>query len=237
MSRETIFITGASAGIGAAMATSFAAAGWNVAMAARRIHLLEEVKAQMRIGADNVCCIETDISDLASCQKAINQAVERFGGVDVLVNNTGYLGPRTSIGTYDPGSFLQSLKVNILGTFQMIQTALPHVRNSSRGRIVSISSYLGRNGLPDCAGYVAGKFGVEGVTQALHHEEHGNGIVAVTLAPGMVATEMLQNYLDEEDVSEYRSPQSVGTAAVRCITALDDSHAGAQLDIDPRMEG
>ena len=237
MTRETIFITGASAGIGASMATSFAAAGWNVAMAARRVHLLEEVKAQMETGAEHALCLETDISDLASCQRAIRDAIERFGGLDVLVNNAGYLGPRTSLEAYDPEAFAQSLKVNILGTFQMIQTALPHVRRSSRGRIVSISSYLGRNGLPDCAGYVAGKFGVEGVTQALHHEEHENGVIAVTLAPGMVATEMLQNYLNEEDVSEYRSPHSVGAAAVRCIESLNDTHAGAQLDIDPWMEG
>ena len=237
MKRETIFITGASAGIGAAMATAFAKSGCNVVLAARRKHLLDSVIAEMTVSSEQVLAVETDITELDSCKAAIAAGVQQFGGIDVLINNAGYLGPRTSLATYEPDAFLQSLRVNVQGTFQMIQAALPYLRAAEKGRIVSISSYLGRHGLPDCSGYIAGKFGVEGITQAVHHEENSNGLIAVTLAPGMVATEMLRNYLQEDDVSEYRTPDSVGAATVRCVASLQPEQSGTQLDIDPWMEG
>ena len=236
MNTETILITGASGGIGAGMARAFAAAGWNVVAAARREAPLQALVEESTSRGESMSYQVADIADEASCRALAQRCKDTYGGLDVLINNAGYLGPRVPVDAYDSASFLMSLKVNILGSFQMTRECLPLLRASSRGRVVSISSYLGRHALPDCAGYVAGKFGVEGVTQVIHAEEEKNGIVSVSLAPGMVATDMLKNYLGNEDVSEYRTPLSVGEAAVRCINALSSEHGGLKLDIDPWME-
>jgi len=218
------------------MATAFAKEGWNVVIAARREAPLRALAQELSDEGGQVSWAVLDIAQESSCKNIARTCKETYGGLDVLINNAGFLGPRVSLENYDSEAFLTSMKVNVLGTFQMVRECLPLLRESPRGRVVNISSYLGRHALPDCAGYVAGKFGVEGVTQVLHAEEETNGIVSVSLAPGMVATDMLRTYLGDEDVSTYRSPNSVGEAAVRCINELNQEHGGQKLDIDPWME-
>lgn len=238
MSRATrVLVTGASGGIGAAIAEAYAEEGAHVVLAARRESELEKRVASIRRSGGTATAIPLDITDRSACEFAVAKTVELYGGLDVLINNAGYLGPRVSIEKYDSESLLRSLEVNVLGTFQMIQAALPVLRDSTHPRILSMSSYLGRHGLPDCVGYIAGKFGVEGLTQALHAELEGTSIIPVSLAPGMVATEMLRTYLGQEDVSEFRSPREVGLGVVRMAESLTLEHAGHQLEIDPWLEG
>ena len=219
------------------MARAFSEEGWNVVIAARREAPLRALAQELCNEGGQVTWAVLDIAQDSSCRDIARTCKETYGGLDVLINNAGFLGPRVSLENYDSEAFLTSMQVNVLGTFQMVRECLPLLRESARGRVVNISSYLGRHALPDCAGYVAGKFGVEGVTQVLHvEEENKSGIVSVSLAPGMVATDMLRTYIGEEDVSSYRSPNAVGEAAVRCINDLNQEHGGQKLDIDPWME-
>ena len=235
--KQTVLITGASGGIGQGMARAFGQAGWNVVIAARRLAVLQEVADEISAAGGTVCAVELDITSEDACNGAKQMVESTFGSLDLLINNAGYLGPRVPVTEMSSSEMRRSLEVNILGTFQMVRTFLPMLRDSANGRIVNISSYLGRHAMPDCAAYVAGKFGLEGITQSVHEEEHEKGIVCVSLGPGMVATDMLKNYLGEDDVSMHRSPLDVGKATVRMADSLQQSHAGMKLDLDPWMEG
>ena len=230
---ETVLVTGASGGIGSGMASAFAAAGWNVVIAARRENMLRSLAENLRSSGCSVHALPLDITSEEGCNAASRIVQEKFGGLDLLINNAGYLGPRAPLSDISSAEMLRSLQVNVLGTFQMIRSFLPQLQRAENGRIINISSYLGRHALPDCAAYVAGKFGLEGITQAVHEEEKENGIICVSLGPGMVATDMLRNYLGEEDVSMHRSPQAVGEATVRLANSLGINHAGQKLDLDP----
>ncbi len=232
MQGKTVFISGASGGIGAGAARAFGKAGANVVLGARRFDRVEEIATEIQQTGGTALAVELDVTDFDSCKNAIQQVESRFGTLDLLINNAGFLGARVPFGDYPVADMMQSLQVNVAGTFQMTRCALPLLKQAPLGIVIGISSYLGRAGLPDCAGYIAGKFGVEGLTQALASEEEGGTIAAVTLAPGMVATDMLKNYLGQENLDEYLTPTQVGEAMVRCASELTAKNNGDILSIE-----
>ena len=114
----------------------------------------------------------------------------------------------------------------------MTRAALPHLSESEAGVLINISSGLGRFGVAKSSAYCASKFAVEGFTQALADECSGSSLTVVSLAPGMVATDMLKTYLEDDDVSAYLDPKDVASGIGRLLEDVSPAFNGRALDID-----
>ena len=172
---KTAVVTGASSGIGAAIARALAANGARVAGGARRTDRLETEIA-----------LELDVTDAASCERFVAQAVDGLGGLDILVNNAGL-----SLGRepFDAGTEEDEetvLETNVHGLLRMTRLCLPHIRDG--GHIVNMGSIAGRQAYENAAVYVASKYAVRGFTYALREDLLGRPIHLTTVDPGLVET-------------------------------------------------
>ena len=176
---KVAFITGASGGIGAAVARSLSAAGVKVGLASRRGDDL---------GLPESYGLACDVRDPDEVDASVAATVERFGGLDILVANAG-------VGAYGPFLDLsrehleEMIDTNLKGTLYAVRAALPHLLESDGADIVTLASEAGRRGLPYEAVYCASKFGQVGFTRALDHELREKGIRCTNVCPGGVATE------------------------------------------------
>jgi hypothetical protein len=233
---KTVLVTGASSGIGAAAVVALARAGARVGAMARRGDRLRGLVETVASQGGQALALEGDVTQRGQVQAAVEE-LERWGGaVSGVVSNAGFLGPRVAVLGYPEAALRESLEVNVLGTFHLLQATLPSLLRQPSAFFLAMSSYLGRHALPDCAGYVAGKFGLEGLVRAAAAEHQGSGLALVTLAPGMVATDMLADYLGTRDLGKYSAPEAVASALLRLLSDLDASQSGAALDIQPWME-
>jgi NADP-dependent 3-hydroxy acid dehydrogenase YdfG len=170
---KTAIVTGASSGIGAAIARVLAANGARVAGGARRTDRLEtELK------------LELDVTDPASCEQFVEQAVEGLDGLDILVNNAGLGLGRDPFDAGTEEDEETVLETNVHGVLRMTRLCLPHVRDG--GHIVNMGSIAGRQAYENAAVYVASKFAVRGFTYALREDLLGRPIHVTTVDPGLV---------------------------------------------------
>jgi NAD(P)-dependent dehydrogenase (short-subunit alcohol dehydrogenase family) len=180
---QTVLITGASSGIGKASATLFADRGWNVVATMRN----PDDGAELA-GRDNVLVARLDLLDSDSIAAAVAEGLERFGAIDVLLNNAGY-------GAYGPleATSMQVVRrqfdVNLFGLIETIQAVLPSMRAQRSGVIVNVSSVGGRITYPLGTLYHGSKWAVEGVSEALHYELAPLGIRVKIVEPGGVNTD------------------------------------------------
>ena len=176
---EVALITGASRGIGAAIASALASAGVRLGLGSRSGDDLDIEGAVAR---------PCDVRDPASLEALVAATVDRFGGLDILVVNAG-------VGAYGPFLDLpadqleEMIDVNVKGAIYSVRAALPHLLGSAAGDIVTIASEAGRRGLPYEAVYCASKFAQVGLTAALDHELREQGIRCTNICPGGVATD------------------------------------------------
>jgi NADP-dependent 3-hydroxy acid dehydrogenase YdfG len=176
---KVAFITGASGGIGAAVARALHGEGARVGLASRRGDDL---------GLDGSLGLVCDVRDQAQLEEAVRATVDRFGRLDVLVANAGVgaYGPFLEL---DPDHLEEMVDVNVKGTIYAVRAALPHLLESGEADIVTLASEAGRRGLPYEAVYCASKFAQVGLTRALDHELRERGIRCTNVCPGGVATE------------------------------------------------
>ena len=187
MQGKVVAITGASRGIGAAAARVFAAAGAKVALLARSEGEIDALAAEIGPAALALRC---DVADWASVQQAVATVVQRFGRLDVLVNNAGTIDPITRLADVDPAAWGRAVDVNLKGVFHGLRAAIPVMRAQGSGTIITVSSGATRAALEGWSSYCAGKAGALMLTQAAHLEEGPHGIRVLGLSPGTVATEM-----------------------------------------------
>lgn len=187
MQGKVVAITGASRGIGAAAARAFAAAGAKVALLARSQREIDALAAE--IGAEALA-MRCDVADWSSVEQAVATVVQRFGGLDVLVNNAGTIDPIARLSDADPTAWGRAIDVNLKGVFHGMRAAIPVMRAQGGGTIINVSSGAARNALEGWSSYCAGKAGALMLTQAAHLEEGPHGIRVLGLSPGTVATEM-----------------------------------------------
>ncbi len=176
---KTAIVTGASSGIGAAIARALLAAGARVAVGARRVERLEELGAAL--------AIELDVTDPKSGTAFVEAAMGELGGLDILVNNAGLaLGrdPFWDSSTEDDSTVIET---NVLGVLRMTRLCLQHIRDG--GHIVNVGSIAGRQAYENAAVYVASKFAVRGFTYALREDLLGRPIRLTLVDPGLVETE------------------------------------------------
>ena len=183
--QQNVLVTGASSGIGAATAAEFANRGYRVFAAARR----EDVLASLAAGKTNVRAVGMDVSDPESVRRGWAKIDAETGGagVDVLVNNAGFAlpGPVELLAGADVE---RQFRTNVLGLLEVTRAALPGMRTRRSGRIINVSSIVGRATFPGMGVYGATKYSVEALSDALRLELAGFGIKVVIIEPGFVAT-------------------------------------------------
>ena len=192
---SVVLVTGASSGIGRATALAFAHAGANVAVAARRKELLEELAAE---AARDVLVLPTDVTRRDGVAGCIDAVHERFGRIDVVVNNAGVLipGRLDQIAASDLDAML---RVNLFGQLFVMQEALRVMGPRGDGEIVNVASLAGRRGYTPLGGYCATKFALVGLTEAVREELAERGIHAALVLPGIVETPMVEQVTQDDD--------------------------------------
>ncbi len=187
---STVLITGCSSGIGRAAARRFQAEGWNVVATMRNAAGETELNELA-----NTMVTSLDVTDVATIDAAVAAGTERFGGIDVLVNNAGY-------GAYGPvestprEKIVRQFETNVIGLLDVTKALLPHFRQKRRGVIVNLSSMGGRITLPLGALYHGTKFAVEGISEAMTHELRAIGTTIKLVEPGIVATDFSGRSMD-----------------------------------------
>lgn len=204
MSRGTVLVTGGARGIGLGIVHAFAAAGYSVMIgdlgasaADWNYNLADEGAIQQALAAESagdVDACELDVTDLASCQVAVEATIKRFGSLDVLINNAGVVdsGPISEFGEKD---WDRIFAVNTKGIFLMTKAALSELQKSDQGAVVNTASIAGKQGHPNMSAYCGSKFAAIGVTQSLAAELAPMGITVNAICPGIVGTAMWLEHL------------------------------------------
>ncbi|HEY9350408.1 MAG TPA: SDR family NAD(P)-dependent oxidoreductase [Acidothermales bacterium] len=185
---KVALVTGASSGIGWATAVALGAAGADVAIAARRADRLEELHKQLVEGGVRASALDLDVASEEACRAAVQDCVDEFGALDVLVNNAGVMLLGT-IEDADTEDWRRMMDTNVLGLMYMTHAALPHLLGS-RGTVVNVSSVAGRIVSKGSGVYNASKWAVNAFSESLRQEVTERGVRVVVVEPGMVATEL-----------------------------------------------
>lgn len=201
MMRKTILITGASSGIGQATALHFHSRGWNVVATMRK----PEAAGPLQ-GMKNIAIEALDVTDDSSIAKAVQNAVDRFGKIDVLLNNAGY-GAYGVLEATPMEKIRRQFDTNVIGLLAVTKAVLPHFRQNKDGIIINIASMGGKITFPLGTLYHGTKFAVEGLSEALSFELRPIGIRVKIIEPGMIATEFGGRSFDfsnDETLLEYQ---------------------------------
>lgn len=187
---KVVIITGASSGLGRALAFAFARRAARVVLVARREDRLEMVRREIEPYTSAVMVIPADLTDEAQLQRVVDQTLERFGRIDVLVNNAGISmgGPFVE---QNPRRIEQMVRLNLWAAIRLTQLALPSMLAHNHGYILNIGSGLSRAAVPMFAPYVATKYGLAGFSDALRRELHRTGVHVTLVLPGWMHTDML----------------------------------------------
>lgn len=220
---KTIFITGASSGIGKATAKLFQAKGWNIIATMRN----PENETELNL-LENVLVTQLDVLDLASIQKAFEKGIQKFGKVDVLLNNAGY-GAYGPLEAFSREKIIRQFNTNVIGLLDVTQTVLPHFRQNKNGIIINISSIGGKMTFPLGSLYHGTKFAVEGISESLNYEVEQFGGQVKIVEPGMIATDFGGRSFDfsnEGTIAEY---QNIVTALMTAIPRMAENASPASL--------
>ncbi len=195
---KTIFITGASSGIGAALSVEFARHGANVALAARREDWLNRTLKSAEEAGGRGQVVACDVTSRETMDQAVARTIDTFGSIDVAIANAGY-GVDGGLSDLTVEDFRRQFEINVFGVLNTIYAVLPHLK-SSRGQLVLIGSVMGRIGLPASSAYVASKFALSGLAESLYYDLAEEGIGVTLINPGLVESNIAR--VDNQGVFE-----------------------------------
>src|ERR1700742_3997985 len=214
--KQTIFITGASSGIGKETARLFQSKGWNVIATMRNPEKETELSA-----LDNVLVSKLDVLDTATINNAVSEGIKKFGKIDVLVNNAGY-GAYGPLEAFSRENIIRQFNTNVIGLLDVTRALLPHFRHNKGGIIINISSIGGKMTFPLGALYHGTKFAVEGLSESLSFEVEEFGGKVKIVEPGAIATDFVSRSVDisnDETLTEYQPLIAKFMAAVQVMFA------------------
>ena len=205
---KTVVITGATSGIGRALAFEFASVGANVVLGARRESELVAVSKQIAAQGGRVVYTVCDVTCEEDCKRLIDKAVEVFGGVDVLICNAG-ISMRALFDDVDLAVLHRLMDVNFWGTVYCTKYALPYIQRS-RGSIVGVSSVAGIHGLPARTGYSASKYAMTGFLDTIRVENLHRGVHVMVACPGFTASNVRFSALTADGSQQGATPRNEG---------------------------
>ena len=188
---KVALITGGGRGIGRAIAIAFAGAGAAVCCAARTRSEIEAAAAEIETAGGQALAVTTDVADLASVQKAVDETAARFGGLDILVINAGVSPKKSEVAESDPVVWSQTVAINLTGAYHCAKAAIPYLKARGGGKIITIGSGMGRRGAPGSSSYSVSKAGLWMLTRILGQELRADNISVNELIPGPVNTAMM----------------------------------------------
>ncbi|MER5913945.1 oxidoreductase [Streptomyces sp. NPDC001982] len=239
----TWLITGCSTGLGRALAHAVLERGWNAVVTARNVSSVKDLQA---LYPHTALALPLDVSDSTQVAEAVRAAEDRFGGVDVLVNNAGH-GYRAAVEEGEEEDVTELFATNFFGPVDLIKAALPGMRERRSGAIVNVSSIAGRLAMPGSGYYSATKFALGGLSDALRKEVAPLGIKVVLVEPGAFRTDfagrslqqssaVIPDYGDtagrrrkENDTTHGRQPGDPARAAQAIIRVVDADEAPFRL--------
>ena len=216
---KVTLVTGASQGLGKALALAFAGEGARVVVNARSEESVRPVAEEIEATGAEVLAAAGDVSKSTDVERMVNETVGRFGKIDVLVNNAGLLGPRVRIEEYPEDEWRRVIDANLSGPFLVSKAAIPHLPQG--GSIINVVSGVSVEGRTEWGAYSVSKFGVEGLTQILAAELAGRGVRVNAVDPGGMRTGMRAAAYPEEDPATRITPEE--NTAVFLYLASDES--------------
>jgi 3-oxoacyl-[acyl-carrier protein] reductase len=184
---RTAIVTGGAQGIGLAVVERMLASGANVSIWDRDPKVLKDCAGKLA-EADRVLCLDADIGRLDSVEHATRRTLERFGKIDILINNAALVGPNIPTWEYPPDEFAEVVHIGLTGTFHSCRAVVPHMIERGYGRIVNLSSIAGKEGNPNAVAYSSMKAGVIALTKSLGKELAGKDIAVNCVTPAVAKT-------------------------------------------------
>lgn len=232
---KSVLITGASRGIGAEAARVFAQAGAKVGLMARNAHDLQALVAEI---GERALAIEGDVSRYDDVARAVAACVESFGGLDILINNAGAVEPIAHLGKSDPEAWGRIIDINLKGVFYGMHAALPAMYKAGGGTVLTVSSGAAHGPVEAWSHYCSSKAGAAMLTRCLDKEERENGIRAIGLSPGTVATQMQKeikasgiNPVSQLDWSDHIPADWPARALLWMCSAEADEFIGQEISL------
>jgi NAD(P)-dependent dehydrogenase (short-subunit alcohol dehydrogenase family) len=216
---KVALITGASQGLGRALALAFAREGARVVVNARSEDSVRPVAGEVEDVGGEVLAVAADVSKGADVERLVGESVERLGKIDVLVNNAGLLGPRVAIEDYPEDEWRRIIDANLTGPFLVSKAAIPYL--SDGASIINVVSGVSVEGRAEWGAYAVSKFGIEGLNQILAAELAERGIRVNAVDPGGMRTDMRAAAYPEEDPQTRITPEE--NTAVFLYLASDES--------------
>jgi short-subunit dehydrogenase len=191
-SSKVVAITGASRGIGRAAAIEFAKKGAKVVLLSRDLERMNGVEGEVRKAGSEALSIPCDVSKEHECRRWVPQVIERFGRVDVLINNAGY-GHYSSIENLTTDNLRQIFDTNLMGSIWCAQAVIPEMRKRGEGHIVNVSTIISRRAIPYMSAYCMTKFAMNAFDESLRLELRHSGVGVSLVCPGLTATDFQMN--------------------------------------------
>ncbi len=212
---KVVVITGASSGLGEATARLLARQGATVALAARRADRIDALATEISESGGNALAVKTDVSDREQVKALVDTVVEKFGKIDVMLNNAGLM-PLAPLEELRTDEWDRMIDVNLKGVLNGIAAALPHMKEQKSGHFINVSSVYGHKLGPDATVYCATKFAVRALSEGLRQEVKPYNIRTTVISPGAVATELLEHIGNE--TIQAQTKEFVGQIAVPADT-------------------
>jgi len=216
---KVALITGASQGLGRALALAFAREGARVVVNARSEESVRPIAGEVEEAGGEGLAVAADVSKDSDVKRLVDETVERFGRIDVLVNNAGLLGPRVAIADYPEDEWRRVIDANLTGPFLVSRAAIPHL--SEGASIINLVSGVSVEGRAEWGAYSVSKFGLEGLNQILAAELAERGVRVNAVDPGGMRTDMRAAAYPEEDPQTRITPEE--NTAVFVYLASDES--------------
>jgi 3-oxoacyl-[acyl-carrier protein] reductase len=222
-SHKVAVVTGGNRGIGAAIARNIAELGANLVICGRQKPDLEKVSKQINASGGRCEGVVCDVSNLESVQKLADDVRQKFGRIDVLVNNAGVAGFGSPLHSLSPEKWDEVININLRGVFYTIRAFAPMMIAQRSGDIVNISSIASKNALPNGAVYAASKWGLNGLTYSVAEELRTHNIRVTAVCPGSVDTDLSPH--DGRDKSKMLKPEDVAHVVQMIVTQAPQSFA------------
>ncbi|MBY0514600.1 MAG: SDR family NAD(P)-dependent oxidoreductase [Gemmataceae bacterium] len=220
---KRVILTGATGGIGRALAEALVQAKARVALAARSAEALDQQAAELRKAGGDVIAVPTDVTAPADRERLVARAVEAFGGLDVLLNNAG-VGSWGHFATSTEEINRRVMEVNFFGPIELTRVAMPHLTTGVQPCVVNVTSMCGRKGMPAWPEYSASKFALVGMSEAWRGEFARFDVDVLTMVPGMTDSGFRNNWLRVDGKADLRFEKGM-TPAVLAAGILDSIRA------------